>query len=89
MTPQRGNATIPQFSRGSSQQLRKRQIDADFIGENAEIYMSETLKNAHAPALLAERSLAAIVPPPDTPTKVSGPFGDRLTAGLQFLVLAI
>ncbi len=39
--------------------------------------------------LLAERGLAAIVPPPDPQSKVSGPFGDRLTAGLQFLVLAI
>ena len=39
--------------------------------------------------LLAEWGLAAIVPPPDPPVKVSGPFGDRLMAGLQFLVLAI
>ncbi len=59
------------------------------MGENTKIYMSEMIKNLRTVPLLAERSLAAIVPPLDTPTKVSGPFGDRLTAGLQFLVLAI
>jgi hypothetical protein len=89
MTPRKGILTIPQFSLGSSQQSRNCWIDLDFIDENTKMYMIEMIKKLRTGPLLAERSLAAIVPPLDTPTKVSGPFGDRLMAGRQFLVLAI
>jgi hypothetical protein len=53
------------------------------------IYTTKKVKITTVRDVLAEWSLAAIVPPLDPPSKVSGPFGDRLMAGLQFLVLAI
>ena len=62
---------------------------ADFVGKMKKLYTTIKVKIRIVRQLLAESSLAAIVPPPDPPVKVSGPFGDRLTAGLQFLVLAI
>jgi hypothetical protein len=61
----------------------------DFVGKMTKTYTTIKVKIMILRELLAEWGLAAIVPPPDPPVKVSGPFGDRLMAGLQFLVLAI
>ena len=64
-------------------------MKANFVGKMTEIYTTVIVKIEIVWHLLAESGLAAIVPPPDPPSRVSGPFGDRLMAGLQFLVLAI
>ena len=64
-------------------------MKANFVGKMTEMYTTAIVKIEIVGHLLAESGLAAIVPPPDPPSRVSGPFGDRLMAGLQFLVLAI
>ena len=52
--------------------------------------MTQIVKNGHEWVTLAGSTLAAIVPPPEPPSKVArAPFGDRLMVGLKFLVLAI
>ena len=64
-------------------------MKANFVGKMTEIYTTVIVKIEIVGHLLADSGLAAIVPPPGPPSRVSGPFGDRLMAGLQFLVLAI